>query len=222
MVDTAAPLSDARTTIVSAATQLFAARGFDGTAVQDVADAVGVTKPAILHHFPSKEHLRRAVLDGIVAHWNQTLPRLLLAATASQGRFDAVFGELHRFFAADPDRARVVVRELLDRPAEMKKVLRGPLRQWLRAIADYIRAGQEAGHHFADVDPEAYVVHTLQFVISAAAAGSVLTSALENGGHERYDRELARIARASLFVPRGSASSTSASSPPRKPRKSAR
>lgn len=191
----------ARGTIVSAATRLFAARGFDGTAVQDVADAVGVTKPAILHHFPSKEHLRKAVLDGIVAHWNQTLPRLLLAASASKGRFDAVFGELHRFFREDPYRARVVIRELLNRPLEMKKALRGPLRQWLRAVADYIRAGMEAGHHFADVDPEAYVVHMLQLVIGAAASSAVLTAALEGGGHQRYDRELARIARASLFAP---------------------
>src|SRR5271155_5103853 len=111
-----------RSAVVKAATRLFAARGFDGTALQDVADAVGVTKPAILHHFPSKEHIRQAVLDGILVHWNETLPRLLLAATASQGRFDAVFGELQRFFAQDPNRARVIIRELLDRPAEMKKV----------------------------------------------------------------------------------------------------
>src|SRR5688500_17820107 len=108
---------DVRTGIVQAATRLFAAHGFDGTAVQDIADAVGVSKPAVLHHFPSKEHVRQAVLDSILAHWNGTLPRLLLAATASADRFDAVFGELHSFFAADPDRARVVMREVLDRPA---------------------------------------------------------------------------------------------------------
>src|SRR3984893_4818926 len=96
--------TDVRSATITAATRLFAAHGFDGTALQDIADAVGVTKPAILHHFPSKEHIRQAVLDGILAHWNKTLPRLLLAATASRDRFDAVFGELHRFFATDPDR----------------------------------------------------------------------------------------------------------------------
>src|SRR5580692_8829142 len=109
--------SDVRTRIVDEATRLLAARGFDGTAVQDVADAVGVTKQAVLHHFNSKDQIREAVLGAILAHWKETLPRLLLAATASDDRFEAVFGELLRFFATDPNRARVVLREALDRPS---------------------------------------------------------------------------------------------------------
>lgn len=195
-----APL-DVRARAVSAATRLFAAQGFDATSVQAVADEVGVTKQAVLHHFPSKEHLRKAVLDAILAHWTETLPRLLLAASASTDRFDAVFGELHRFFASAPDRALVVLREALDRPAEMKKLLKGPVRPWLDAVAGYIEAGKESGHHFEDVDAEAYVVHVLQMVISAAASAAVSQSLLEGDGKGRYERELARIARASLFVP---------------------
>src|SRR5579862_9725607 len=108
MVAPRAAEPDVRAAVIKAATRLFAAHGFDGTAVQDVADAVGVTKPAVLHHFASKEHLRMAVLGAILAHWKDTLPTLLLAATASEERFEAVFGELHRFFAQDRDRALVV------------------------------------------------------------------------------------------------------------------
>jgi AcrR family transcriptional regulator len=178
--------------------------------LQDIADAVGVTKPAVLHHFPSKEQVRQAVLDAIVAHWNEALPRLLLAATASTDRFDAVFGELHRFFAADPDRARLIVRETLDRPNEMRKLLRGPVRRWHAAIGEYVRTGRDRGHHYADVDPEAYVVLVLLLVITATASASVSTAVLEEDGRARYDRELARIARASLFPPR--AASTRAAS----------
>src|SRR6516225_3600253 len=144
MVTARASEPDVRAAIVAAATRLFAARGFEGTALQDIADAVGVTKPAVLHHFPSKEHVRQAVLGGILSHWNETLPRLLLAATASADRFEAVFAELHRFFASDPDRARLVMREALDRPAELRKLLRGPVRPWLDAVAGYIRSGQES------------------------------------------------------------------------------
>lgn len=192
---------DVRAAVVAAATRLFAARGFDGTALQDIADAVGVTKPAVLHHFPSKEHVRQAVLDAILAHWNEALPRLLLAASASEDRFDAVFGELHRFFAADADRARLVMREVLDRPAEMRKLLRGAVRPWLAAVAGYIHAGQKSGRHFANADAEVYVVHVLQLVVTAAASSSVLSAALGEGARSRYDAELARIARASLFSP---------------------
>ena len=193
--------SDVRAATIAAATRLFAAQGFGGTALQDIADAVGVTKPAILHHFPSKEHIRQAVLDAILAHWNDALPRLLLAATASADRFDAVFGELHRFFAADPDRARLVIRETLDRPAEMRKLLRGPVRRWHAAIGQYVSAGRDSGHHYADVDPEAYVIHIMLLVITATASSAVTTAVLEDDALPRYSRELARIARSSLFPP---------------------
>src|SRR5579883_963714 len=193
---------DVRSATIAAATSLFAAHGFEGTALQDIADAVGVTKPAVLHHFPSKEHVRQAVLEEILAHWNETLPRLLLAASRGVDRFDAVFGELHRFFAADPNRARVVMREALDRPEQMKKLLRGPVRPWLAAVADYIKAGQRGLGHYADVDAEAYVVHILQLVLMATAAAPVTRAVLEDDAKGRYDRELARIARASLFSPR--------------------
>src|SRR5580700_11574702 len=115
MVAARAHENDVRGATVAAAMRLFAAHGFEGTALQDIADAVGVSKPAVLHHFPSKEHVRQAVLDGILEHWRGTLPRLLLAATAGEERFGAVFGELFRFFSADGDRARVVLREVLDR-----------------------------------------------------------------------------------------------------------
>jgi AcrR family transcriptional regulator len=194
--------NDVRASTVVAAMRLFAAHGFEGTALQDIADAVGVSKPAVLHHFPSKEHVRQAVLDEILSHWNEALPRLLLAATGSGDRFDAVFGELYRFFSTNPDRARVVAREMLDRPGELRKLLRGSVRPWLGAVAGYIRAGKERGLHYNDVDEEAYLIHILLLVITATAAATVTSSALETDSrarHDRYDRELARIARASLF-----------------------
>jgi AcrR family transcriptional regulator len=201
--------NDVRSTTIAQATRLFAAHGFDGTALQDIANAVGVTKPAILHHFPSKEHIRQAVLEGIFEHWNKILPRLLLAATAGTDRFDAVFGELHRFFAADPNRARLLVRESLDRPGELRKLLRG-VRPWLSAVAQYVRSGRESGRHHADIDDEAYVLHILQFVIAAAACASASSAVLESNAGGRYDRELARIARSSLFLPRSEPKRTSA------------
>jgi AcrR family transcriptional regulator len=220
MVTARAPEPDVRAAVVAAATRLFAAHGFDGTALQDVADAVGVTKPAVLHHFPSKEHVRQAVLDAILEHWQGTLPRLLLAATASEERFEAVFGELHRFFAADGDRSRVILREALDRPAEAKKILAGPVRPWIQAIAGYIREGQARGRHHAEADAEAYVVHMLQLVLAATAAAPVTTLLLGEGARARYDRELSRIAKDSLF-PSGSPAGVP-SPPPSRRRKGAR
>ena len=56
--------------IVDRAAGLFARHGFEHTSVQAVADAVGLSKAGLLHHFPSKEALRTAVrerADGLGA-----------------------------------------------------------------------------------------------------------------------------------------------------------
>ncbi len=201
-VTRASDANDVRARALASATRLFANQGFDGTSLQEIADQVGVSKPAVLHHFPSKEDLRRAVLDGILDHWREALPRLLLAATASTDRFEAVFGELHSFFASDTDRARLLARELLDRPAEVRKMLRGPVRPWLGAISGYIEGGKKSGRHFEDVDAEAYVILILLLVVSSSAAASVGRAGIDGDAAEsklRFDNELARIARASLF-----------------------
>lgn len=192
---------DGRAKALLAATKLMAAHGFDGTSVQDIADELGVTKQAVLHHFASKESIREAVLDDILQHWNERLPKLLLAATASEDRFEAVFGELFRFFFAEPDRARLILREALDRPEHVRRLLEGPVRPWLRAVASYIDSGVERGQHHAGLDPEAYVLNVLLFVLSAAAGVHVMPAALStDDARERYTRELARIARSSLFL----------------------
>jgi len=193
------PDNEVRSATLAAAMRLFASHGFEGTALQDIADAVGVSKQAVLHHYPSKEHIRRAVLDSILEHWNRTLPRLLVAATASEDRFDAVVGELVRFFAADPDRARILLREVLDRPVEMRRMLKRVVHPWLSAVAGYVRAGREAGRHYTEVDDEAYVLHVMQLVVAATACGSVTSALIESDAAARYARELTRIARSSLF-----------------------
>jgi len=197
--------SASRGQILAAAARLFAARGFDATSLQEIADELDMTKQAVLHHFRTKDQLRQAVLDDILGHWRDALPRLLFAAAASEDRFDAVFGELHRFFASEPVRARLLVREALDRPAEVKKLLRGPVRPWVQAVASYVQQGQQSGKHFADADPEAYVALITLFVISAVSSASLSQASMDSGDRdvgERWDAELRRIAKASLFPPR--------------------
>jgi AcrR family transcriptional regulator len=51
-----------RAGIVSAALALFGASGYRGTSLAAVADAAGITRSGLLHHFPSKEALLAAVL----------------------------------------------------------------------------------------------------------------------------------------------------------------
>jgi transcriptional regulator, TetR family len=49
--------------IVAVSSELFAQKGYEKTSMQDIVDALGMSKGAIFHHFKSKEEIFRAVID---------------------------------------------------------------------------------------------------------------------------------------------------------------
>jgi len=55
------------TAVLRAAIDLFNRKGYDATSIGDVAEELGVTKSAVYHHVPSKEHLLSAALDEALA-----------------------------------------------------------------------------------------------------------------------------------------------------------
>lgn len=197
--------SDIQGQILQSATRRFAAHGFDGTSLKAIADDVGIRKPSLLYHFASKEQLRLAVLDRLLEHWNDVLPKLLLAATSKSHRFEAVIHELVSFFAADPDRARLLLREILDRPEDMTKRMRDHVTPWIKVVADQIREEQAAGLIHRQVDPEAYVLQVINMVVCGVAThASMATSLLPSSDDgssdgQRLTRELQRMAGFSLF-----------------------
>ena len=191
--------------IRAAATQLFASVGYEGASLQAIAERVGVTKQTLLYHYPSKEALRRAVLDHVFAHFRERLPQMLQAVTSGHGRFEALTRELVHFFEADPDRARLLLRELLDKPDDMRRLLAENLRPWILLIAQYVRQGQDTALIHADVDPEAYVLQVIILVLANVATRPVMHGVLGEGAgqQEAYDRqmrELFRLSRTALFA----------------------
>jgi len=193
--------------IRAAATQLFASQGYEGTSLQAIAERVGVTKQTLLYHYPSKEALRRAVLDGLFAHFRDRLPQMLEAVTSGHGRFEALTRELHEFFEGDPDRARLLIRELLDHPDQMRKLLRDNLRPWVLLVAQYVREGQRIELIHGDVDPESYVLNVILLVLANVLGGPIAWAVLagepgpkaEAEGRARQTREMLRLTRTALF-----------------------
>lgn len=55
--------AERRRSIVEAAHSVFAAQGYRGGSLQDVADLVGMSQTSLLHYFPSKRDLLLAVLN---------------------------------------------------------------------------------------------------------------------------------------------------------------
>ena len=208
---------DVRTQILQAATQLFAASGFDGTPLQAIADEVGIAKPSLLYHFPSKEELRRSVLDQVMSHWNEVLPKLLQAATTGEHRFESLIGEIVGFFTDDPDRARLLAREILDRPDEIVELFHKYLGPWMKILSDYVRRGQQEEIIHADLEPEAYILQIILLVVGTIAIGDVVESLLGEfsegaSPRERQLEEVIRIARSSLFIEPDNPTETTSSS----------
>ncbi len=56
-----------RDRILREGARLFAARGYHGVSMREVAEAVGVTKPALYHHYADKEALFLAIMEGALA-----------------------------------------------------------------------------------------------------------------------------------------------------------
>ena len=195
-----------RERILREATRLFAARGVSGTSLQSIADAVGMAKPSLLHHFSSKDDLRRAVVDELLSGWKDVLPRVLFAAATGKDRFEAVIHEAVAFFRADPARSQLLLREALDRPDELRERLTEHVQPWLGLIQDFIERGQSTGRIHADVDVQAWLTQMV-LLITANFAVTPVTDLVSDEGGERWEerriRELRRIAERSLYRRRG-------------------
>jgi TetR/AcrR family transcriptional regulator len=197
--------------LLAHATRLFANQGFDGTTLQEIADAVGIRKPSLLYHFASKDELRQAVLEDVLARWKDTLPELLLAATAGEGQFDAITRAIVSFFVEDPDRARVLVREALDKPNDMRDRLATHVRPLVGNLARYVERGQSQGRVYADLDPEAYLFQIVVLLLAGVAFSESfygLMPSSDGDPRQRLHRELVRIAKASLFISEAAPAST--------------
>ncbi|MEV0150506.1 MULTISPECIES: helix-turn-helix domain-containing protein [unclassified Nonomuraea] len=58
--------SDTKQRIQGVARELFARQGVQRTSLQEIADRLGITKPALYYHFSSREELVRSIVQPII------------------------------------------------------------------------------------------------------------------------------------------------------------
>lgn len=61
------PRGERRAQLIAAAREVFARAGYHASAMDEIAEAAGVSKPVLYQHFPGKLELYLAVLDDVVA-----------------------------------------------------------------------------------------------------------------------------------------------------------
>jgi len=139
--------------IVETALHLFAERGYDGTSLQQIADAMGLTKAAVYYHFRSKADIAHAIVHPSFEAFSEVIERAAEGRSRAQRIEVVVTGVVdllirHRgrlsIIQSDPAMEHEVDRDasrfdgLMDRAVE---VIYGPEASIEERVSVYMAAG---------------------------------------------------------------------------------
>ncbi|WP_019585531.1 TetR/AcrR family transcriptional regulator [Deinococcus apachensis] len=141
-----------RARILTEAARLFVASGYHGVSMREVAAAVGVTKPALYHHYEDKEALFLAMLEGTLAG----LARLVSHAQAQSGvraQLETLVGDL---LASAPEQrlGLQLAGELRHVSPERRAAFENEYRQvWMGGLTRLIEGASGRGELRGDLSP---------------------------------------------------------------------
>jgi AcrR family transcriptional regulator len=139
--------------IIEHATRLFAERGFAGTSVQDIADAMGMSRPTLYYYFKSKDEL----LASLVTEVTEGAAAQIRAVAGDRGqnateRLRSIARLLASWRAEQPGRFLLLVRSESVLPPGLARVNERAKRSTLRELTKVIEQGVATGE-FRMVDP---------------------------------------------------------------------
>lgn len=137
--------------VLRIAARVFNDRGYDGTSMEDLAKALGVTKSAIYHHVTGKTELLRRSLDrALDALFAVTREPEATSGPAIARLEHVLTGSVHVLVAELPH-VTLLLRVRGNTPVEQQALERR--REFDHFVAGLVREGIAAGDIRPDVDP---------------------------------------------------------------------
>ena len=131
---------DTREQLLESATRLFAAKGFYGASLANIADELGLTKQALLHHFGRKEKLYGEVLSRISSRMLGCVEDARTEHVEPAAQLLAALLSMYELSLRAPHESRIIMRELLDSERRASEVHSWYLRPFLDSLVEITRA----------------------------------------------------------------------------------
>lgn len=134
-----------RAKILATAEALFGERGFAETRLEDVAEAVGVRRAALVYYFADKQDLYRAVLADVFGGLVGSVVGASQVAVGPAERLEAMSKAWVAYVADRPAAARLFLREIANAAPGRPPAIVGYARAILERAAEIAREGERAG-----------------------------------------------------------------------------
>ena len=147
-------MSDTRSTLIESATGLVRRQSYSAFSFADLAEAVGLRKASIHHHFPGKEDLGVAMVAAYAERFAEELERIQAEGSSALGRLEA-YARLYReaLEAGQGCLCGVLASEVAVLPARVQAGIRQYFEQNLRWLERTLVEGRAAGQLRPHLEP---------------------------------------------------------------------